>query len=176
MDDQNMKIKAFLSTRAMLLATGISTAVMALPEDAEQPIHAVYDNSELLLDEGIQVLYGSTGSPAEITQGTLKITGREITIERQNGEVRKVTVEGTPARYQQKPSADQDMVTAEGLNIVLDYDTQHVLAQGQVRFIQAGNEWRGCQIDYYIETRRVTTPRCEDGEQAQAILPPRNNQ
>ena len=171
-----MKIKASLFTQAIFLASGISTAVLALPEDAEQPIHAVYDNSELLLDEGIQVLYGSTGSPAEITQGTLKITGREITIERHDGEVRKVTVEGTPARYQQKPSADQDIVTAEGLNIVLDYDSQHLLAQGQVKFVQAGSEWSGCQIDYYIETRRVSTPRCEDGEQAQAILPPRNNQ
>ena len=29
---------------------------MALPEDADQPIHAVYDNSELMLEQGLQIL------------------------------------------------------------------------------------------------------------------------
>ena len=156
---------------------GMLPAILqALPEDAGQPILGTYDNSLLLLDEGKQVFYGAPGIPAEITQGTLKITGQEITIERADGAVKKVSVIGNPAMYQQQPAIDQALVTAEGQTIILDYDTQHVSAIGDVRFTQGNDQWTGCQIDYYLENRQLSTPRCADGSQARAILAPRNNQ
>jgi lipopolysaccharide export system protein LptA len=150
--------------------------LQALPEDADQPIHGTYDNSLLLLNEGIQVFYGAPGTPAEITQGTLKISGQEITIERADGAVKKVTVTGSPARYQQQPAIDQAIVTAEGDTITLDYDAQHMSAIGQVKFTQGSDQLTGCQVDYYLESRRVTTPPCADGSQAEFIFPPRNGQ
>jgi len=148
----------------------------ALPEDSEQAILGTYDNSLLLLDEGKQIFYGSTGSPAEITQGTLRISGEEISIERADGEVKKITVTGSPARYQQQPAVDQSEVVAEGLIIVLDYDTQHLSIDEQTRFSQANDLWSGCHIDYYLESRQLSTPRCDTGEQARFILSPRNDQ
>lgn len=162
---------------ALCLAACLAAATAcALPEDADQPIRGTYDNSELLLDEGKQVYYGIPGKPAELSQGTLNITGQEITVERAGGEVKRVTVTGTPAHYSQQPSADQAVVTAEGLTIVLDYDSQHLALDGQVRFTQASDQLTGCHIDYYIETRRLTTSPCEDGEQSQFIIAPRNGQ
>lgn len=154
------------------LALLVALPVAALPEDSQQPIHGTYDNSLLLLDEGIQVFYGKQDAPAQITQGTLKITGQEITIERQDGEVRKVTVSGSPAHYQQQPAVDQPIVTAEGDTLVLDYEAQQLSADGSVRFTQGKNLWTGCHVDYDIDTRRLTTPPCENGEQSKAILVP----
>lgn len=150
--------------------------LLALPEDADQPIVGTYDNSLLLLDEGKQVFNGVPGEPAQITQGTLKITGQEITIERADGEVKRITVTGSPAHYEQQPAVDQAIVTAEGQTITVDYDAQHVSAVGDVMFTQGSDQWSGCQIDYYLETRQLSTPRCPDGSQARAILAPRNNQ
>ena len=149
---------------------------LALPEDANQPIIGSYDNSMLLLDEGKQIYYGSAGSPAEINQGTLNISGQEITIERVDGEVKKITVTGSPARYQQQPAIDQAMVIAEGATIILDYDEQQLSADGEVKFTQGSDVWSGCHIDYYIESKRLTTPLCEDGERANAIISPRKDQ
>ena len=163
-------------TWTVLAAGWPACALLALPEDAEQPIHGTYDNSLLLLDEGKQVYYGTPGTPAEITQGSLRISGQEITIERSEGEVKKVTVTGAPARYQQRPAADQEIVVAEGQTIILDYDAQLVSADGQVRFSQGSDLWSGCHIDYYIESKRLTTPACEDGERASAVISPRNEQ
>lgn len=163
-------------TACLLAALGFAQPVSALPEDADQPIHGTYDNSMLLLDEDKQIFYGSPDTPAEITQGSLKITGQEITIERIDGEVKKVTVTGSPAHYEQQPAADQSLVTAEGLTIILDYDSQHMSAIDQVKFIQEGALWSGCQVDYFMEARRVTTPTCENGERAKVVLPPKSAQ
>jgi len=161
---------------AVILPGMLAHTALALPEDAEQPIHGSYDNSVLMMDEGKQVFYGTAESPAEITQGSLKITGNEITIERVEGEIKKLSVSGNPAHYQQQPAIDQAMVTAEGETIILDYETQHMSAIGQVRFTQGGDLWSGCQVDYFIENRSVTTPLCDNGERASVILSPRNNQ
>jgi lipopolysaccharide export system protein LptA len=151
-------------------------AAMALPEDIEQGILIDYNNSEFLLDEGKQILYGSVDEPAVVTQGTLKISGQIIIIERPNGEIKKVTVTGTPARYQQQPAIDQGLAIAEGATITLDYETQQMTAIDNVTFTQDGNIWSGCQVDYYIESKRVITPPCENGEQASLFIPPRNDQ
>ncbi len=176
-----------MTTRPRLIFTKLLLALMpvllllasrsfALPEDAEQPVLGTYDNSLLLLDEGKQIFYGSAGTPAEITQGTLKISGEEISIERIDGEIKKITVTGSPARYQQKPAVDQAMVVAEGLTITLDYDAQHLSVDNEARFSQANDLWSGCHIDYYLESRQLSSPRCDSGEQARFILSPRNEQ
>lgn len=177
-----MTIKVILtniiSTRCLLafITCLPIAAAMGLPEDIEQAILIDYNNSEFSLDEGRQILYGSIDEPAVVTQGTLKISGQVIIIERPNGEIKKVTVTGTPARYQQQPAVDQGLAIAEGATITLDYETQQMTATDNVTFSQDGNVWSGCQVDYYIESKRVTTPACENGEQASLFIPPRNDQ
>jgi len=159
------------------LACLTASAVFGLPEDADQPVVINFDNSEVMLDEGIQILYGTNEEPAQVTQGTLKIIGLQITIERPDSVIQKVTVIGSPARFQQQPSIDQDIVIAEGNNIVLDNDTQHLAVDGQARFIQGSNVFSGCHIDYYIETGLLKAPTCPDGEQNEATFsPPETNQ
>jgi lipopolysaccharide export system protein LptA len=159
---------------AFISCLPIAVAV-ALPEDVEQPILIDYNSSKFLLDEGKQMLYGSLDEPAVVTQGTLKISGLEIITESINGEVKKVTVTGAPAHFQHQPAIDQGLAIAVGDTIIMDFDTQHMSAIGKVTFTQDGNVWSGCQIDYFIG-ESVTTPACENGEQASLFIPPRNDQ
>ena len=163
---------------AWLLAVMVPYSVNALPEDADQPIFLEYNNSELLLDEGVEILYGSEDSPAEVIQGTLLITGTEIIIRRVDGEVRQIRVKGSPAHFQQQPALDQALAIAEGLTLILNRDTQHVSISGDaeddVLFSQGDDRWTGCRIDYYLETRRLVTPEVE-GCRSKAVMAPRNN-
>ena len=159
-----------------MLTCLLAQSVLALPEDADQPMDASFDNSELLLNEGLWILYGNTDTPAKFTQGTLEITGQEITIVRIDGDIQKVTVTGNPAHFQQQPAIDQGLAIALGSTIILDYQTQHMSAIGKVTFTQDGNIWSGCRVDYYIEDKRLTTPLCENGERASLFIPPRNGQ
>ena len=156
-----------------------SVSVLALPVDADQPILFEYNNSELLLDEGVEILYGSEDSPAEVKQGTLLITGTEITIRRIDGEIKQIRVRGRPAHFQQQPAADQPLAIAEGLTLILNLETQHVSidgdVEGDVLFSQGNDKWTGCHIDYYLETRRLVTPEIE-GCRSSAVIAPRNNQ
>lgn len=180
-DRGNSMVRPATATAPILLLAAILIAVfsvqtLALPEDANQPIAGTYDNSLLLLDEGKQVFYGSADTPAQITQGTLKITGQEITIERTDGEVKKITVTGDLAHYEQQPAIDQPVAMADAETITLDYDTQHMSAVGRVRFTQGGDQLSGCQVDYFLETRQLSTPKCPDGSQAEFIITPRNGQ
>lgn len=167
--------KLFFNSLNSLLLVCLPVVVTALPEDADQPIDVRYDNSELLLDEGIQILYGTSETPAQVTQGTLKISGQEITIERTDGVVKKVTVLGSPARFQQQPALDQEIVIAEGNTILLDNDAQHLSVDGQAKFSQGSDRWSSCHIDYFIESKRLTTPKCPDGVQAEATFSPRTS-
>ena len=181
MDKCNMTIKVILmhviSARYLLaFIFYLPVATMALPEDFDQPALIEYNNSEFLLVDGVQTLSGSIDNPAEVTQGTLKISGQEIIIERPNGEIKKVTVTGFPARYQQQPAIDQGLAIAEGATIILDYESRQMTAISDVTFTQDGNTWNSCQVDYYLESKRVITPSCENGEQAQIIISPRNGQ
>ena len=168
---QFYKLSVFLLT-----ATSFLAEVQALPEDAEQPILGTYDNSLLLLDEGKQVFYGSPQTPAEITQGTLKISGQEITIERIDGQVKKITVIGSPAQFQQQPAIEQAIVTAEATTIILDYDSQHLSVEENARFSQGNDLMTGCHIDYYLESKQLSAPSCENGEQGKYLISPKNGQ
>lgn len=154
----------------------VAASGMALPEDAKQPVRGTYDSSLLLLDEGRQVFYGTPEKPAEIIQGTLKISGQEITIERTDGEIKKIIVTGTLAHYEQQPAVDQAIAMADAETITLDYDTQHMSAVGRVSFSQGGDRLTGCQVDYYLESRRLVTPTCADGSQAEFTITPREGQ
>jgi lipopolysaccharide transport protein LptA len=156
-----------------------SMSVMALPEDADQPILFEYDNSELLLDEGVEILYGSENSPAKVIQGTLLISGTEITIRRVDGDIKQIRVKGHPAHFQQQPAANQPPAIAEGLTLILNRESQHVSIygdiEGDVMFSQGNDKWTGCHIDYYLETRRLVTREIE-GCRSSAVIAPRNNQ
>jgi len=170
--------KPRLTHQRVLAISALLVAVTgaALPEDASQPVRGTYDNSLLLLDEGRQVFYGTAEKPAEIIQGTLKISGQQITIERTDGEIKKIIVTGMLAHYEQQPAPDQPIAMANAETITLDYDTQHMSAVGRVSFSQGGDRLTGCQVDYYLESRRLVTPTCADGSQAEFVITPREGQ
>jgi lipopolysaccharide export system protein LptA len=152
----------FVTLAALLLPVCAS----ALPEDAEQKIDVAYDTTELFLDEGLVVYTGSAGKPACINQGTLQICGNEIRLERaEDGSLNRVTATGMPARYQQQPAADKELVHASGNTLIFDNVAQLVTADGAAEFSQAGNVITSQHIEYDLKGRVARAAKSTNGEQ-----------
>jgi lipopolysaccharide export system protein LptA len=146
----------------------LAPCALALPEDRQQPLQVVSDSYEAFLDRGVFVY---RGTPAVATQGTMKISGLEITVERrEDGVFTKVTATGMPARFQEQPEADQAIVHVSGNTLVFDNTAQLITADGNAESVQAGNTLSGSHIQYNIQTRTATA-NARDGELVNMFFP-----
>jgi len=161
--------------RLVLALSGmlVSTLLSALPEDASQPIVVEAGSSELYLGEGLIIHRGSADNPARITQGSIMIEGTEIRIERgSDGTLRQLTATGTPARFQQQPEADQELVYANGLTLSFDNTTQILKLVEEAEFIQAGNTLSGQLIEYDVNARRANASSSSTEDPVRMFIPP----
>ena len=95
-----------------------------------------------------------------IPQGTLKITGDTVTITQDaNGEIEVFTSVGKPAYYEQKPSADKDIVKAYGLTIQYYATNERIVLIDQAKVIQQGNTFEGEKIVYDTQRQIVNAGR-----------------
>ena len=149
----------FVKTLPLLLSSlcGIfSSAAMALPTDREQPIRIQADSAELDDKQGVAIYRGSV----VITQGTLKITGNQVTITQdKQGDVEVFTSVGSPAYYEQLPSADKSLVKAYGKTIQYFAPTERIVLIDQAKVIQDGNTFQGEKIVYDTQRQIVNAGR-----------------
>ncbi|UUY10394.1 lipopolysaccharide transport periplasmic protein LptA [Pseudomonas sp. J452] len=133
-----------------------SASAWALPSDREQPIRVQADSAELDDKQGVAVYRGGV----VITQGTLKITGDTVTITQDaNGEVEVFTSVGKPAYYEQKPSAEKEIVKAYGLTIQYFASNERIVLIDQAKVIQEGNTFEGEKIVYDTQRQIVNAGR-----------------
>ena len=149
----------FVKTFPLLLSLGaalVSSIAWALPSDRDQPIRVQADSAELDDKQGVAVYRGGV----VITQGTLKITGDTVTITQDaNGEIEVFTSVGKPAYYEQKPSADKDIVKAYGLTIQYYATNERIVLIDQAKVIQQGNTFEGEKIVYDTQRQIVNAGR-----------------
>ena len=121
---------------------------LSLPGDEEQEIIINADHNEFFLEEGREkvIYYGSEEQPAAFRQGSLRISGTRVTIERLDGMVSRVTSTGRPARFQQRPAPDQAIVYAQGLDLIFDNANNTVTMEGEGELEQAGLHVSGAEI------------------------------
>ncbi|HLD68408.1 MAG TPA: lipopolysaccharide transport periplasmic protein LptA [Pseudomonas sp.] len=146
-------------TLPLLFSLGValaSSSAWALPSDREQPIRVQADSAELDDKQGVAVYRGDV----VITQGTLKITGDTVTITQdKNGEIEVFTSVGKPAYYEQKPSADKQIVKAYGLTIQYFAANERIVLIDQAKVIQEGNTFEGEKIVYDTQRQIVNAGR-----------------
>jgi lipopolysaccharide export system protein LptA len=153
----NCKGKTTNSYITLLAFSGMffSCSVLALPEDQNQQIDIEASSSEINLDQGQYIYRGTETNPAHITQGSMEIFGTEIRIEYSDGVLKRVTASGTPARFQQQPAVDQEMIHASGHTLDYDNAKRMLNIDGEAEFNQAGNVLSGHHIDYNLDTRNA---------------------
>jgi lipopolysaccharide export system protein LptA len=137
----------------------LGSSAWALPEDRNQPIRVQADNAELDDRQGVAVYRGDV----VITQGSMKITGDTVTITQSaSGDVDIFTSIGKPAYYEQKPSADKEVVKAYGLTIQYFASNERIVLIDQAKVIQEGNTFEGEKIVYDTQRQIVNAGRATD--------------
>ncbi len=157
-----------------LLLTGLCflpVVAAGLPDDADQPFIISASSNEIMFDQGIAIYYGDENQPAEISQGSLRIRGQQITVERSDGILQSVTASGSPARFQQQPALDQAVVHGSGENLSYDNVRRLVAIEGNAELSQAGNIITGERIEYDIAARRASA-QGGDNEPLRMVIPP----
>lgn len=149
----------FVKTLPLLFSLGAtlgSASVWALPSDRDQPIRVQADSAELDDKQGVAVYRGDV----VITQGTLKITGDTVTItQNAQGDIDVFTSVGKPAYYEQKPSADKQIVKAYGLTIQYFAANERIVLIDQAKVVQEGNTFEGEKIVYDTQRQIVNAGR-----------------
>lgn len=141
-----------------LVAAALPAWSNALPEDdAQEIVSDDYASIELALDEGEVVQTAHADRPTCITQGSRVICGAEIRLLRaDDGSLRKVTAIGTPATFQQKPSAEQEVMHFSGQTLVFDNAARLLTIDGDAKWSQGKNELAHPEhMEYNLDTRRV---------------------
>jgi lipopolysaccharide export system protein LptA len=145
----------------------ISNISLALPGDLEQDmITTCPARSESFLDQGLEICRGTNDEPAQISQGSLKLSGLEFRIEREQGFIRMITATGSPATFQQQPELDQAIAYAIGATIIFNNETQVIIIQGDAAFSQEGTiDTTAERIEYDIANRKL------DATQMNMVIP-----
>ncbi len=151
---------SFSNSRVALLALALTLPVCAhaLPEDDAQTANSEdFLSLDLNLNEGEWVQTAHPGRPTCLTQGSRKICGARIRIQRnEDGTLKRVTATGTPANFQQQPEADAAVVHFSGRTLIFDQDTQLVTVDGDAHFEQGTTNMRHVHFEYHLDTGDIS--------------------
>lgn len=151
-----MRLVSILPLALISLSSIFSSAVQALPSDRDQPIRVQADSAELDDKQGVAIYRGAV----VITQGTLKITGNQVTItQNKQGDIEVFTSVGSPAYYEQLPAPDKTLVKAYGKTIQYFAPTERIVLIDQAKVIQDGNTFQGEKIVYDTQRQIVNAGR-----------------
>jgi lipopolysaccharide export system protein LptA len=149
---------SFSNSRAALLALALTLPLCAhaLPEDDAQPANSEdFLSLDLNLNEGEWVQTAHPDRPTCLTQGSRKICGAQIRIQRNaDGTLKRVTATGTPANFQQQPEVGAAVVHFSGRTLVFDQDAQLVTVDGDARFEQGTTNVGHVHFEYHLDTGR----------------------
>lgn len=154
---------------AILTACALVSAplAVALPEDADQPIHIRADRAEVDQNAEKVVYSGSV----LVEQGTMRVVADEMTVEYREQKVVRITAHGSPARYQQLLEADKGQVKADARTIVYHTQDERVDLEGEAFLSQGGNEIAGELIRYDIVAGKVNAESGEQGPVRVVVQP-----
>lgn len=153
-----------------LLCSLASPASLGLPSDREQAIHISADQAIRDEKAGLTTYTGSV----EFVQGTLRITADKITIYQQREGAGKVIATGKPARLQQRPEIDKELMHAHADTIEYYEKEDRVHLQTNAQIEQGGSKVTGKTIDYFIskELVKADSDANQENSRVVVVLPP----
>ena len=150
----------------------LSSVVLALPTDRDQPIRISADAA--IRDEQA----GETRYEGNVVlvQGSLRITAEQLTLEHQDERTDLIVATGNPATLEQTPEADKQPVKAEAKQIEYRRNEDSITLIENARIEQDGAVVMGAVIDYQISAQRVIASSGEtargDNRRVEMIIPP----
>lgn len=169
----NPKLGQLLKAGLLIGSWIIAAPSLALPDDREQAFQLQADSQTFDQKNG-RVTYSGA---ARLQQGSMVIEADTITVDfATDNSVSKVTAQGDPAKFQQRPSPDKGIVFAEGQTITYDSGNNTVSLEQEAKLEQDGAVMRGFSIHYDLnrELVRAESDKSESSEQQriQMTIPP----
>ena len=152
----------FLNKVIMLFLVFFTSLVLALPEDAKQPIEI--EAQSVIVDEttGFNEFSGN----AEVSQGSLLLLAELIQVQTDNGEVVSMIAKGSlekPAKYTQSQENQARFIEATATLITYDVNEGMIFLVGNAHLVQGFDSFSGDTLDYDINNDKVIVKGSEDG-------------
>ena len=152
----------FINKLLILLMVFVTSLVLALPEDANQPIEI--EAQSVVVDETTG--FNEFSGDAEVRQGSLLLLAELIQVQTENEEVVTVLAKGSlekPAKYIQSQENQARFVEATATLITYDVDEGMIFLVGNAHLIQGFDSFSGDRLSYDINNDRVVVKGSEDG-------------
>lgn len=132
---------------AVLALSGYHSPAFSLASDRAQSITIMSDSAERDEQKGTTTYAGNV----IMEQGSMRIDAEKVVIYNTKNKVTKIVASGTPARYQQKPSAKEGLVVAQAFRIEYNIaeETLHLINSAFLK--QEGTSLSGKRIDYDVK-------------------------
>lgn len=151
---------------------GLPILAHALPSDASQPIKLLADKATYSATKGVTSYSGNVS----ITQGTLKMTADNLTIELANGRnIQTAVATGHPATLQQVVTKEKGLAKGQANRIEYNVKTGIVTLTGQAKLTQAGASFSGNVIRYGLKSGDVEAT-AGNQQRVELIFPPQETQ
>ncbi|MEE9494111.1 MAG: lipopolysaccharide transport periplasmic protein LptA [Gammaproteobacteria bacterium] len=139
-------------TRLILVACLQPALSWALSSDRDKPMMIEADQAELDDREGVSIYRGNV----KVTQGSMQLTGDEISVYSKDDEIQRIIIVGKPATYQQQPDGKTQSVRARALNMVYIANPESITLTREAEVEQDGNILRSERIVYNTATDHVS--------------------
>lgn len=141
----------------------------ALATDRQQPIYIDADSSSM----NAKSKMGSIRGNVVITQGSLKLNADSVSsTSNQKGETTLITIQGTPAKFQQQTEGKNGLATGEAKTITYNLDTGIISLSGNAKLNQNGASFRGENLRYSMSKGDVEANGGGKGGRIQMVIPP----
>lgn len=152
----------------LLLLCFLPFTVSALPTDREQPVNVAADNATFNEKTGIATYTGNI----DIKQGSLRITADEVVITTDSkGTVLTATAKGNPAHFQQQPSADKGIASAEASQVSYQAREGVITLIGNATLKQDGSSFKSREIQYNLDRGEIEA-KGDSKNRVQLVFPP----
>ena len=156
----------------LFLAFFISSPVVALKSDIEQPVHIDADSVLFNKTKGLAIYEGNVS----IVQGSLQIKASRIEINAPKNEISKITARGNPVKFQQKMD-DGKLARGSAKHIQYQVKAKRLVMDGNASLSQNTDTFNSNHIEYSISSGELkagkTSKKTRSGR-VKAIFYPSN--
>lgn len=141
----------------LFLALG-SLPAWGLDSDRKQPINIKADRITVVEKKGYSRYQGNV----LLTQGSLRVSGDDLTVYVDNSRLRTITVLGQPATLRQLPEGQAKPVHSRARKMEYRVDEQTIDLTGDAEVWQDPNRFSGEHITYHTDTGIITGEKGKD--------------
>ncbi|MDH3453210.1 MAG: lipopolysaccharide transport periplasmic protein LptA, partial [Gammaproteobacteria bacterium] len=109
----------------------------------------------------------------EFSQGSVRITGQEVVLATEEGELQLIDISGAPATYRELDDAGQELRARAG-RIFYDTGAGVIRLEGDAHLCRGGEYFRSVYIEYNTQTQTVNAgkPGASSEERVRITLRP----